>query len=429
MKKNTLHLQILGGMFLGCIFALISVKLALPTSFAVNYLKPIGTIFFNSLKMVAIPLVFASLIVSIASIQDTTKISRIGRKAFLMYASTTLISAIIGIGITNLVKPGSFISTQTRASLLALYGHTVTQLEVHNHPKLVENGPLHFFTTLIPENFFNALTNNLNLLQVVVTSVLLGIALLKVPHKKRQPVLMFFDGIYEAITALIRMIMQLAPVGVFALIASLLIELADHQSGVGVSEVLYALLGYVATVIGGLLVIVLLLYPMILRVFTNIRFIAFLKGIYPAQLVAFSSSSSSAALPVLMESVEKNLDVPEEISSFVLPLGVTVNMNGTALYQAVICVFVAQAMGIELSLTTQCVIVGNVALSSIGVAGVPGSALVMTMVLLQSVGIPAAGLALVLAPDRLLDMCRTVVNITGDGLAAVVIAQKEVKNC
>lgn len=300
-------------------------------------------------------------------------------------------------------------------------------MEVQNNLKLTEHGPLHFFTTLIPENFFNALTNNLNLLQIVTVAMLLGISLLSITPQKRQPVLAFFDGIYEAIIALIRMIMQLAPIGVFALIASLLIELANHQSGAYLSEVLYALLGYVGTVVGGLLIVFLFLYPLILRLFTNIPFTVFLKSIYPAQLVAFSSSSSSAALPVLMERVEKKLNVPEEISSFVLPLGIAVNMNGTALYQAVICAFVAQAMGIELSITTQCMIIGNVTLSSIGVAGVPGSALVMTMVLLQSIGIPAAGLALVLAPDRLLDMCRTVVNITGDGLAAVVVAHKERK--
>ncbi|OJW68882.1 MAG: dicarboxylate/amino acid:cation symporter [Candidatus Amoebophilus sp. 36-38] len=424
MKKIELHIQILIGLVLGLSFAIVSIKLGWPVSFTINYIKPVGTLFLNSLKMVAIPLVFASLIIGITSIEDTTKLSRIGGKTFFIYTVTTIIAVLLGLGIANLVRPGEVISTQTRDALLRLYG---VQVEQHagSLKQITTSGPLQFLVDLVPENLFQALGSNLNLLQVVVVATMLGIALLKIPVRKSKPVILFFEGLNEAIIELVRFIMKLAPVGVFALVSSLLIEIAGGSNTHEVFEILYALLWYVATVIIGLAVMTLVIYPIIMRFFSNTSYFTFLKEMRPAQLIAFTTSSSSAALPVTMECVEKHLGVSEEISSFVLPLGATVNMDGTAVYQGVAIVFIAQALGIKLSIETQLMIIANVAISSIGVAGVPGGAMVTTTMILHAIGIPGIGLALILAPDRILDMCRTVTNITGDAVVAVVVASTE----
>jgi Na+/H+-dicarboxylate symporter len=424
MKKLNLHIQIIIGLALGLFFALLSIQLGWPTSFTVNYIKPFGTLFLNSLKMVAIPLVFASLIIGITNIEDLNKLSRIGGKTLLLYTITTVFAGLLGIVIANLVKPGQVISTQTRECLMSLYGG-----EAEQHSLALKNlntgGPLQFLLDLLPENIFAALSNNINLLQVVVIAIVLGIALLKIPLRKSKPVIMFFEGINDAIIELIRFIMRLAPLGVFSLVASLLVEVAGDSNPREAFEILYALFWYVGTVVVGLFIMTFGVYGIILKLFSKMSYIEFLHGIRPAQLIAFTTSSSSAALSVTMERVEKHLGVSEEISSFVLPLGATINMDGTALYQAVSIVFIAQALGIDLSISTQLAIVAYVTMSSIGVAGVPGAAMVTTTMLLQSIGIPVAGLALILAPDRILDMCRTVTNITGDAVVAVVVATTE----
>jgi Na+/H+-dicarboxylate symporter len=424
MKKIELHIQILIGLALGLCFALLSIQLGWPVSFTINYIKPFGTVFLNSLKMIAIPLVFVSLIIGITSIEDTTKLSRIGGKTFIIYTITTILAVIIGLTVANVVKPGQVISEQTRDSLLKLYGGQAEQHSV-SFEQIRTTGPLQFLVDLVPENLFQALGSNLNLLQVVLIATMLGIALLKIPVRKSKPVILFFSGINEAIIELVGFIMKLAPFGVFALVSSLLVEIAGGSNTHEVFEILYALVWYVGTVILGLATMTLVVYPIMMRFFTKKSYLTFLKQIRPAQLIAFTTSSSSAALPVTMERVEKHLGVSEEISNFVLPLGATVNMDGTAVYQGVAIVFIAQALGINLSLETQFMIVANVAISSIGVAGVPGAAMVTTTMILHAIGIPSVGLALILAPDRILDMCRTVTNITGDAVVAVMVASTE----
>ncbi len=425
MRKVALHVQILVGMALGLAFALLSAKLGWPASLTTNYIKPLGTVFLNSLKMVAMPLVFVSLVVGVTSIEDMTKLSRIGGKTFFIYTTTTVVAVALGLTIANLIEPGKVITEQTRDRLMTLYageaekrGETIQTIQ---NP----DAPLQIFVDLVPENLVASMSKNENLLQVVLVAIMLGIALLKIPPRKSRPVVLFFEGINDAIIELIRFIMNLAPIGVFSLIASLLVEVVGDSKPSEIFEILYALLWYVVTVILGLVCMTFIVYPIMLRLFTRMSYIQFFKGIYPAQLVAFTTSSSSATLPATMERVEKHLGISEEISGFVLPLGATVNMDGTALYQGIAIVFIAQALGIELSTTAQLIIVANVVISSIGVAGVPGGAMVTTMILLQSLGIPAAGLALILAPDRILDMCRTVTNITGDAVAAVVVASSE----
>lgn len=425
MRKVALHVQILVGMALGLAFALLSVKLGWPASLTTNYIKPFGTVFLNSLKMVAMPLVFVSLVVGVTSIEDMTKLSRIGGKTFFIYTTTTVVAVALGLTIANLIEPGKVITEQTRDRLMTLYageaekrGETIQTIQ---NP----DAPLQIFVDLVPENLVASMSKNKNLLQVVLVAIMLGIALLRIPPRKSRPVVLFFEGINDAIIELIRFIMNLAPIGAFSLIASLLVEVVGDSKPSEIFEILYALLWYVVTVIFGLACMTFIVYPIMLRLFTRMSYIQFFKGIYPAQLVAFTTSSSSATLPATMERVEKHLGISEEISGFVLPLGATVNMDGTALYQGIAIVFIAQVLGVELSTTAQLIIVANVVISSIGVAGVPGGAMVTTMILLQSLGIPAAGLALILAPDRILDMCRTVTNITGDAVAAVVVASSE----
>lgn len=425
MKKVALHIQILIGLFLGFTFAILSVQLGWPTAFTVNYVKPFGTVFLNTMKMVAIPLIFASLVVGVTNIEDMTKLSRVGGKTFFIYTATTIVAVALGLIMANIFKPGQAISQQTRYRLITLYADEAVQQGPKMYQMHKQGTPLQFLVELVPENLVASMSRNEHLLQVVVVALLFGIALLRIPPRKRRPVVLLLEGINDAIIELIRVIMQLAPVGVFALVASLLVEVAGSNKANDVFEILYALLWYVATVVIGLAFMTFVVYPMLLKLFTKVGCIHFFKGIYPAQLVAFTTSSSSAALPITMERGEKYLGISEGVSSFVLPLGATINMDGTALYQGVAIVFIAQALGLELPITAQLMIVANVVISSIGVAGVPGGAMVTTTMLLQSLGIPVAGLALILAPDRILDMCRTVTNITGDAAVAVVVASLE----
>ena len=425
MKKIESHVQVLIALVLGLCFALLSINLHWPTSFAINYIKPFGTIFLNSLKMIAIPLVFSSLIVGITGIGDTNKLSRIGGRAFLIYIITSILAVIIGISVAKYIKPGQVISEQTRSSLLQLYS---VQAEKHtiNLPKVNNAGPLQFLINLIPDNIFQALSNNLNLLQVVIVAAILSIALLKVPAEKRRPITLFFGSINSVIIEVVKFIMKLAPIGVFALISSLLIEIAGSNNK-EVFEILYALLWYMIAVVIGLSVMTFGVYFIIIRFFTKMNYLTFLKEMRPAQLIAFSTSSSAAALSVTMETVENRLGVSKEISSFVLPLGTTVNMDGTAVYLGVAIIFISQALGINLSLESQILIIVNVTISTLGIGGIPGAAMVATTMLLHSIGVPSIGLALILAPDRILDMCRTVTNITGDAVVTVVVASKEGK--
>ena len=425
MKKIALHIQILIGLFLGLSFATLSIKLGWPASFTINYIKPFGTVFLNSLKMVAIPLIFVSLVVGVTSIEDVTKLSRIGGKTFLIYTATTILAVALGLIMANLIKPGQVISEQTRDRLMTLYTVETGQHGATTKAIQEKGEPLQRLVDLVPENLVASMSNNENLLQVVLVAILFGIALLQITPRKSRPVILFFEGLNDAIIEFIRYIMKLAPIGVFSLVVSLLVEVAGDNNPNEVFEILYALLWYVTTVILGLAFMTFVVYPIILRLFTKMGYVQFFQGIYPAQVVAFTTSSSSATLPVTMERVEKHLGIPEDISSFVLPLGATVNMDGTALYQGVAIVFIAQALGLDLSITAQLAIVTNVVISSIGVAGVPGGAMVTTMMLLQSLGIPAGGLSLILAPDRIIDMCRTVTNITGDTAVAVIIASSE----
>ncbi len=411
---------------LGLIFAILNIKMGWPTSFTMKYIKPFGTIFINSLKSVSIPLVIASLVVGVTRIEDTSRLSRISTKTLLIYTATTIIATFFGLLIGNVIKPGKIISDQTRDRLMSLYADKSIKVKVKaNEAKKEKEGPLQIIVDAIPGNIFKSLTDSRKLLQVVLISIIFGIGLIKVPSRKRQRVISFFEGCNDALIEIIKMIMRMAPIGIFSLISSMLIEVAGDGGSSEIYGILKALLSYMLTVLLGLSILTFILYPLVLKLFTKVSIKDFFEGIRPAQLVAFTTSSSNAALPVTMERVEKHLGVSEEVSSFVLPLGATVNMDGGAVYQGISVLFIAQVLGINLSITSQIMIVVQVILGSVGTAGVPGASIVTLAMILESIGIPAAGLALIFAPERILDMCRTVTNITGDAVTAVVVASTE----
>ena len=423
MKKIPLHNKIVIGLVLGLSFGLISIFTGMPASITINFIKPIGVIFVNALKMIAVPLIIASWIVGVANLGDISKLSRMGSKTVGLYIVTTVLATTIGLLAVNLIKPGHVITSDTREQILDMYSGEANKT-TDRAVEIKEKGPLDPLIKMVPVNFFNAAANNNNMLQVVFFSLIFGVALLKVPKEKSRTVVAFFQGANEVILTIIHFIMALAPYGVFALMAALIVELAGDNPSKAF-EILSALLVYSITVVVGLLAMILITYPSIFKIFTKVRYKKFFKGIREAQLLAFSTSSSSATLPVTMECVEENLGVSEEVTSFVLPLGATINMDGTSLYQSVAAVFIAQAMGIELTLGNQIMIVLTATLASIGSAGVPGAGVVMLVIVLEAIGIPAAGLALIIAPDRILDMCRTVVNVSGDATVAMTIASTE----
>ncbi len=423
MKRIPLHTQILIGLALGLVVGLAVVKTGAPQYLVTDYLKPIGEIFVRALKMIAVPLVFASLIVGVANLGDVSKLSRIGGKTIGMYLVTTILAISIGLLLVNVIKPGESLPQATRDNLMSLYNSSAGS-KSEAAAQLKEQSPLQPFVDMVPENVFQAAANNSSMLQVVFFAVIMGIAVLSVPKAKATPVVAFFDGLNDIIIKLVEYIMLIAPYGVFALMASLIVEIAGNDPDSAVS-LLLALLNYSLVVLGGLATILFIMYPLVLKIFTKISFRDFFRAIRPAQLLAFSTSSSSATLPVTMKQLEDEVGVSEEISSFVLPLGATVNMNGTSLYQAVAAVFIAQALGFDLTFSQQFMIVVTATLASIGSAGVPGAGLIMLVIVLETINVPAAGIALIIAPDRLLDMFRTVVNVTGDAVVCAAVASTE----
>lgn len=423
MKKLAIHTQILIGMALGLIFGMLAIQIPWLSSFAIDFIKPIGTIFIRGLKMVAVPLVLASLIIGVANIGDISKLSRMGGKTLVIFILTTIISITIGLTAVAILKPGEKLPQETRSNLMNLYNENA-EGKISFAEEIQNRGPLQPLVDMVPDNIFNAATSNSSMLQVVFFAILIGIALLKIPKERGETVLNFFNGINDLIVKIVQFIMLLAPYGVFALMAALIVEIAGNDPGKAL-ELLYALLWYTITVILGMMIMMVLIYPLLIQRFSKIKYLDFFKGMRPAMLLGFSTSSSTATLPVTMERVEKHLGVSEEVSSFVLPLGATINMNGTSLYQGVSAVFIAQALGLDLSISSQIMIVLTATLAAVGTAGVPGAGLVMLVVVLEAVGIPAAGIALIMAPERILDMIRTMVNISGDASVSVVVASTE----
>jgi Na+/H+-dicarboxylate symporter len=414
MRKLELHWKILIGMFLGVLFAFIMVNFSWGPDFVSDFIKPFGTIFINSLKLIAVPLILASLIKGISDLKDISKLSKMGGRTIGIYILTTVIAVTIGLGIVNIIEPGNSISEATRLELVENYSGDANE-KIMAAAKQQESGPLQALVDLVPSNIFKAASDNGNMLQVIFFAIFFGIGLILIPEKQAKPVKDFFDGFNEVILKLIDLIMLAAPYGVFALLAALVVEAPSAD--------LFKALGWYALCVLLGLAIMIGFYILVVYIFTKRSPSFFVKGISPAQLLAFSTSSSAATLPVTMERVEEHLGVEEEVTSFVLPIGATVNMDGSSLYQAVAAVFIAQAFGMDLDFYTQLGIIVTATLASIGSAAVPGAGMVMLVIVLAQAGIPEAGLALIFAVDRPLDMCRTVVNVTGDAAVSMLVAK------
>ena len=461
-KKLALHWKILIGMTLGIIWALLSSSLGW-SAFTLNWINPFGTIFINLLKLIAVPLVLFSIIGGVANIGDPASLGRMGGKTLIIYLVTTIMAISLGLLLVNTIKPGKLIDEQSRIDNRIRYeiwaaseGHEakdginylknpafferaqeITELSkselkeaavsdnIETTSEKTNVSPLQPLVDIVPDNFFFSLSKNGLMLQIIFFAVFFGVCLLFISKEKSQPVLILVDGINEVFLKMVDLVMQAAPFFVFALLAGVVSKMAGDDIG-KVVEIFKGLSWYSLTVLLGLILMIFVVYPGILKSFVKkISYSGFFKAMSPAQTLAFSTSSSAATLPVTMECVEHNLGVDKKVSSFVLPIGATVNMDGTSLYQAVAVVFLAQMHMIDLTIGQQITVVITTTLASIGSAAVPSAGLVMMIVVLNSVGLNPAWIAIIFPVDRILDMFRTVVNVTGDAVVCTIIADGE----
>ncbi len=468
MKKIALHWKIIIGLLLGVVWAYLSSNLGWSV-FTKDWIAPFGTIFINLLKLIAIPLVLFSVITGIAGLSDIKKLGRVGFKTLSAYLLTTIFAVSLGLLLVNVFKPGNNLSEDQKIKNRIAYELWANEngIEVKDHKsyltdinyasylnsatnqfqeektkvdtdqsiqerkveakKTKEASPLTFVVDMIPDNIFLSLSNNKLMLQIIFFAIFFGVVLLQIDKTKAKNIESFLDAFNDVFLKMVDIIMKGAPFFVFALMASKLTEMAGDNPK-AIQEIIINLGGYSLVVVLGLVLMTFVVYPILIKVFVKkFEYIDFFKKISPAQLLAFSSSSSAATLPVTMECVNDNLKVPEEVSSFVLPIGATVNMDGTSLYQAVAVVYLAQIHLIELDFAQQLTIVLTATLASIGSAAVPSAGLVMLMIVLDSVGLNPAWIAIIFPIDRILDMCRTVVNVTGDITVAAIIAKTETK--
>ncbi|UCD53084.1 MAG: dicarboxylate/amino acid:cation symporter [Phycisphaerales bacterium] len=407
--KLALPTKIMLGLLLGAAFGIVANRAGWQ-DFVGEYVKPVGTAFVKLITMVVIPLVFASLLVGTASLNDIRKLGRIGICTAAYYVTTTVIAISIGLVLANIFKPGASLPEETKAQLLASGAQDMTAKveQMKQKPSLKDT-----LLNIIPSNPIQSFAEG-KMLQVIFFALLTGICLTLVPDTRGAPVIAFFEGLNDVMIRMVHVIMHIAPYAVFALIAAVTANFG--------AEILRVLTKYALVVLLGLILHACLVYSMAVKVLARTKVWPFFKGIRPAQLIAFSSSSSSAALPVTMECAEENLGVPREIASFALPLGATINMDGTALYQGVAAAFIAQVYGMDLNVGQQLTIVLTATLASIGTAGTPGAGMAMLVIVLKSIGVPIEGIGLILGLDRILDMCRTAVNVTGDASCAMVVA-------
>lgn len=420
MRKLELHWKILIGMLLGILFGFAMTGIDWGREFVSDWIQPLGTIFVKLLKLIAIPLIIASLVKGISDLKDISKFRNIGLRTIGIYVMTTVVAITIGLLLVNVLQPGNGISQETVTKLTDTYANSEgVQSKMNEAMTQKESGPLQFLVDMVPDNALAAMSNNGLMLQVIFFTIFLGISMLLIGEKRAKPLKDFFDSLNDVVLKMVDLIMLSAPYAVFALLASVVVSSSDP-------DLLLALLKYSGVVVGGLLLMI-VFYTIVVSSFTKKNPFWFLKEISPAQLLAFSTSSSAATLPVTMERVEEHIGVDKEVSSFVLPVGATINMDGTSLYQGVAAVFISQALGFDLTFGDQLTIVLTALLASIGSAAVPGAGMVMLVIVLEAIGFPAdklaIGLALIFAVDRPLDMCRTVVNVTGDATVSMVVAK------
>ena len=418
MKKLTFpfYVQIVLSMLVGIAIGFIAIFFGIET-FIDDWVRPLGKLFIKALVLIAVPLVFVSLIKGVTELKDTSSLSRLGGRTVMLYLMTTLFAVLIGLGSAMLIKPGNIIGDELIDSIQDKYGERVQTIEL-NRAEAAESGPLDFLDDIVPSNIFNALSQNGQMLQIIFFAILFGIALLSIPYEKRQPLVTLVDSVNEVIMRIVGYIIKCTPVGVAALMAGLVIDFNGNST-------VFAALGvYALNVIAGMLFLLFVFYPLLARFLAGVGYNRFVRNLYPLQLFAFTTSSSAATLPFTFATTQGKLGVSHEVASFVLPIGTTVNMDGTSCYQTIATLFIAQALGIELSIDQMLTIIVMTTLSSIGTPAIPGGSYVVLAMVLTSVGIPAEAMALIIGIDRPLDMLRTSVNVTGDVAVSVIMDKR-----
>ncbi|MEL6561185.1 MAG: dicarboxylate/amino acid:cation symporter [Bacteroidota bacterium] len=462
MKKLPLHIKVIIGLLLGALYAFLSVQFGW-NSFTLNYIKPFGDIFINILKLIAVPLVLFSIITGVASLKDIRKLGRMGAKTIGLYLVTTVIAVTVGLVVVNIAKPGEKVSETLRKEFRISYelwqkrtpgveklddmclscqaenkalvdaviekeGQQETNEWVEDKLQKTEaaknQGPLQPLVDVVPSNLFKALAD-MSMLQIIFFAVFFGVVLVSIPKDKAEPVFKVVDGLNEIFVKMVMIVMEAMPIFVFALMAGQIVKAAGTDPDKFFS-LLEFLSWYSVVLVIGLAFMVLLFYPVVVTLFSKkLTYRSFMKGIRDAQITAFSTSSSVATLPVTMKCMHNNIKVPEKITSFVLPIGATVNMDGTSLYQAVAVISMAQLHMVDLTISQQLVIIVTASLASIGAAAIPSAGLVLMILVLESVGLNPAWIAIIFPVDRILDMCRTVVNVTGDATVSTIVAETE----
>ena len=408
-----LYAKILIGMLAGVLIGIAALTFQ-QTGFVNNWVRPWGQVFIRLLQLIAVPLVFVSLVKGVIGLSDIGKFSRIGIRTIILYLLTTAFAVTVGMSLGLVVRPGQFVDRQTVVSMQENYKSVVEQKKAEADT-MKNSGPLSFLEEAVPDNFVAATSDNRKMLQVIFFAVLFGIAALCIERTKIVPVEQLFDSLYHILLKVIDFVIMFAPYGVTALMAGLVIDFSGNLSMFG------ALAVYAITVVGGLLFLISVFYPTLIYLFTKMKPNFFIKTMYPVQLFAFTTSSSAATLPLNLETTENKLGVSNEVTSFVLPVGATINMDGTSCYQAIAVLFIAQVIGIDLTLMQLFTIILMTIISSIGTPSIPGGSYVILTMVLASVGIPPEGLALILGIDRPLDMLRTAVNVTGDATVAAIV--------
>jgi Na+/H+-dicarboxylate symporter len=462
MRKLPLHWKIIIGLILGIIYSLISSYLGW-NKFTQNWIDPFGTIFIRLLKFIAVPLVLFSIISGVSGLPDPSKLGRMGLKTLIAYLITTITSVGVGLFLVNTLVPGSYINDAQRTKNRIKYELWVEQTDgveildgknflldpanitlvedarkeylvdednevvrkrMESAEKMKSSGPLDFFVDFVPDNIFVALSDGSKMLQVIFFAIFFGIVLILLPKDQTAPLIKGIDAINEVFLKMVGIVMEAAPFFVFALMAGVISKMADSPAEV--LQIFKGLLSYSVVLTLGLIFMIIIFYPLVLKLFIpELKYMEFFRRVSPAQFLAFSTSSSAATLPVTMECVKDNLGVSSNVSNFVLPIGATVNMDGTSLYQAVAVVFMAQMHLVDLTIAQQLTIVLTATLASIGSAAVPSAGLVMMIIVLQSVGLNPAWIAIIFPVDRILDMIRTIVNVTGDITVSTLIAKSE----
>lgn len=416
--KFPLYIQILLGMLAGILLGILALQFDTDqfdgTQFIQHWIRPWGQLFIRLLQLIAIPLVFISLVKGVTGLKDISKFSRIGGKTVGIYLCTTVVAVLLGLTLGLIVKPGKLVNQEQVAHLQESY-HTLAEEKRVIAEQTQSQGPLAFLNDIVPNNIVSATSDNSKMLQVIFFAIFFGIAILSLPPEKTRPVITLFEGLNDVILKMVDYIILFAPWGVTALMAGLVTDFNGDAS------IFSALAVYALTVVGAMFILLIVFYPLLVHTFTHLHLKDFIRALYPVQLFAFTTSSSAATLPLTMETVENKLGVSKEVSSFVLPVGVTINMDGTSCYQSIAILFIAQVLGIDLSLSELVTIVAMTVLSSIGTPGIPGGSYVILTMVLTSVGIPAEGLALILGIDRPLDMLRTAVNVTGDATVSTIV--------